>query len=56
MSEEQAPTPRLADEGTTPAAPRRLPWLAAAAALLLAAVQAMPVRQDPDAPVVPDHL
>lgn len=28
----------------------------ASAALLRAAVQAMPVRQDPDAPVVPDHL
>lgn len=37
MSEEQTPTPLLADEDTTPAAPRRMPWLAVIAVLLLAA-------------------
>ena len=37
MSEEQTPTPLLADEDATPAAPRRLPWFAVIAILLLAA-------------------
>ena len=37
MSEDQTPTPLLADEDTTPAAPRRMPWVAVIAVLLLAA-------------------
>ena len=37
MNEEQAPAPLLADEDATPAAPRRMPWLAVIAMLLLAA-------------------
>jgi len=37
MSEEQTPTPLLADEEATPRAPRRMPWFAVIAVLLLAA-------------------
>ncbi|MGK2926852.1 MAG: hypothetical protein ACSLE2_14650 [Lysobacterales bacterium] len=38
MSEEQTPTPLLADGDTTPTAPRKMPWVAVSMLLLLAVV------------------